>query len=571
MTSHKIIKKSQEHTHDSYPKRGEILHVNLPHLKQSMRTLEPPRTSDISVMNIGYSLYEGLMRPREDGSVELGQAESLEIDAAKRIYRFHLKKNGWSDGTPVTAQHFENTWKQIILGKIDCPNVFLFEYIKNVKAVREGRADIDEVGIRSLRDDILEIELEKPISFFLELLGSNFCLPLHPVSIEGFLPDPNSTSYPLISNGPFKLTHWIPNVELIFEKNNFFHRADDVRLRKIHFNYINSEIATIDRFLDHSMDLLGRPFPCLIKHKAMRYLFQKGHFQLNPLASTTCVVLNFNRFPLNHPKLRQALYHSIDRTSLVNRLAMFDGGAATNLLPPVFSPENANPKTSTKNEMLDARRMFKQVLEEIGLQPKDLKEHLSILYPHNEFYFNLAMDLKEAWEFLFDMEIRTEQLVLSDIKRKLVERQFSIALITWYPDFYHPIALLNRFRNPDNSKNYSGWYNQRFSELIEEAENAATREESYRLCLEAEKILLHEVPIIPLLHGRYPVMTQAYVKNFSISPIGIINFDKIYLDENYKPEQNPLYGERDKIVDLLQECIKPPFEYPIPVTDLLMR
>jgi len=220
---------------------------------------------------------------------------------------------------------------------------------------------------------------------------------------------------------------------------------------------------------------------------------------------------------------------------------------------------------------LEARRLFRQVLNEEGLTPKEIQEHLTIQYPQNEFYFNLAMDLKEAWEFLFDIEIRTEQLVLSDHKHKLNMRDFSIALVTWYPDYFHPIALLNRFRDAKNLKNYSGWSDPLFQKLLKDAEDAPTKEESLALCQEAEKILMNDMPIIPLLHGKYPVMTQSYVKNFSISPQGFINFEKIYLDENYEPEQNPLYSEKEKIIDLLQECIKPPFEYPIPVTDLLMR
>src|SRR5580658_2022740 len=94
--------------HYHYPKRGEILHINLPHIKQNTRTLEPQRGTDYSALTIAYALYEGLMRFREDGSVELGQTESVEIDRTGRFYRFRLKKNGWSDGTPVTAQNFEN-------------------------------------------------------------------------------------------------------------------------------------------------------------------------------------------------------------------------------------------------------------------------------------------------------------------------------------------------------------------------------------------------------------------------------------------------------------------------------
>lgn len=563
---------SQEHKdtqNTSYSKRGEILHINLPHTKLSVSTLEPPRTTDYSIFNIGYSLYEGLMRFKEDGEVELGQAECVEIGETKKIYRFKLKKNGWSDGTPVTAFHFENTWKQILLGKIDCPNVFLFDVIKNAKPARELTADIASVGIRSICDDILEIELEKPLGYFLDLLACNIFLPLHPVSIEGFLPDPNSTSYPLISNGPFKLTHWIPNVELIFEKNEFFHRAAGVRLRKIHFNYINSEISAIDRFLEHSMDVLGRPFPCLIKHKAMRYLFQQGRFLHYPLTCTTNAILNLHCFPLNNLKLRQALYNSVDRSSLVRRLLMFEDGIAHHLLPPFFFPKRPHAKSSSKHDLLNARRLFKEVLEEEKMSSASLEEHLTIQYPQTEFYFNLAMDLKEAWEFLFDIKIRTEQLNLFDLRRRLSQKKFSIALLTWYPDYSHPIAMLNRFRNVNDPKNYPGWSHPRFSQLLEEAEST-DRENSFRLCVEAEKILLEELPVIPLLHGKYPTMTQAYVKNFSMSPQGIINFDKIYLDENYEAEQNPLYEEKEKIISLLQECIKPPFEYPIPVTNLLM-
>ncbi len=565
-------KRNLDASNPSYPKRGEILHINLPQLKQSTGTLEPPRTTDSSIINIAYCLYEGLMRPTEDGSAIQGQAKTIEIDATKRIYRFHLKTNHWCDGTLVQAQHFENTWKQILTGKIDCPNIYLFDYFKNAKAIREKRLPIDEVGIRSLADDLLEVELESPFNAFLDLLATYLFVPLHPMSIEGFLPDPNSTSYPLISNGPFKLTHWIPNVELIFEKNEHFHRVDEISLKRIHFNYIGSEISAIDRFINHSMDILGRPFPpSLVKHKAMRYLFQEGHFQTQMLASTTCAILNLNRSPLNHPKLRRALSLAIDRTALARRLMMNEDCAATHLLPPVFNPETTHSQLSNKRELLEARRIFKEVIQEENIKPEDLFENLIIQYPHSELYFNLAMDLKEAWECIFDIKIRTQQFTLYELRTKLAQRTFSIVLLTWYPDYFHPLALLNRLRSSSNSKNYTGWSDPHFSRLLEKAENASTKEEGFQLCIEAEKILLDAMPVIPLMHGRYAAMIQTYIKNFHISPQGIINFDKVYLDENYEIEQNPLYSKRDKIVSLLQECIKPPFEYPIPVTDLLVR
>ena len=61
------------------------------------------------------SLFRGLYKYAEDGSLVPAMAESCEVSEDGCTYTFTLREGlKWSDGTPLTAYDFEYSWKRVL-------------------------------------------------------------------------------------------------------------------------------------------------------------------------------------------------------------------------------------------------------------------------------------------------------------------------------------------------------------------------------------------------------------------------------------------------------------------------
>ena len=78
---------------------------------------------------------------------------------------------------------------------------------------------VDQLGIRAVDAKTLEITLERPTPFFLELLSHQTGLPVHPATVEaegGNFVRPGT----MVSNGAFKLTEQVANDHITVARND---------------------------------------------------------------------------------------------------------------------------------------------------------------------------------------------------------------------------------------------------------------------------------------------------------------------------------------------------------------
>ena len=535
-----------------------VTNISRPDYRSVPERIEPQRTTDGSAQTISCALYDTLTRYLASGELILSQAESYEIKNGGKTYIFALRKNCWSDGSLVTAHDFERTWKYLLTPGIECPCSYYFFFLKNAKKAKHGKIPVDQIGVRALSDHLLRIDLEKSISFLLDLLTFYVFAPLHSSSIAGFFPEPHSTYYPLISNGPFKLCHWSPNVELVMDKNPHYYRAKEIYFERIRLNYLVNDLRVIDHFLQRDIDLVVKRFKILFKHKAIKLLVNTNDMNSIHLSDTCCCVFNCIDPVFRNKDLRRALSMGIDRPKLLQRLTMMGEEAADYLLPPMYRLHSSH-KEFSKLELLQARQLFQDAIKAANLSPKKLAKSFTLLFPHSEFYFNLAEDIKECWEFIFDIKVRTEPMTLEDMTKKMALRNYSMAILSWNAYYHHPLSILERFRSKNNPKNYCHWNTREFVQLLQKATYASTKEESWNYCQRADEIIKEEAPLAPIFYARFGSLVQSYVKNFVTSPIGDIHFDAISFDEEMLRKrpfpEHPLAGD---LVEMLRESIPKP-------------
>jgi len=93
------------------------------------------------------------------------------------------------------------------------------------------------------------------------------------------------------------------------------------------------------------------------------------------------------------------------------------------------------------------------------------------------------------------------------------------------------VNFLEQLEFKHGPNNFSGWENTKYRTFLQQYRKTMDRERRQELVELAEGILLEEMPIAPICYYHFAYVQQPYVKNLSISPVGVMQFDRVRLLE----------------------------------------
>ena len=170
-------------------------------------------------------------------------------------------------------------------------------------------------------------------------------------------------------------------------------------------------------------------------------------------------------------------------------------------------------------------------MAEAGYSESNPFPKLEILFNTNEDHRKIALAIQQMWQENLGIQV---ELVNQDWKVYLSREMvgdFQVSRAGWIGDYEDPNTFLDIMRT-GRGNNRTGWSNQEFDELVGKANATTDQEERYRLLGEAEKILIDELPIIPV---------YTYVRSYQLSP-DVKGYYPNYLDHHHP---KTLYLERD--------------------------
>ena len=473
-------------------------------------------------------LFEGLTRIDANGKTSLAQAESVAISEDRTKYVFTLRPTLWSDGTPVTAWDFENSWKDILSPSFPSFNAHLFYPIKNAELAKTGKASLEEVGIKAQDAKTLVVELHHPAPYFLELVA--FCA-FFPVPRDA---DKHFSEWALhggpsfVCNGPFCLNRWKHDQEIQLKKNGQYREVNKVRLDTIRVSMVKNETSTLHLYANDQLDMIDislSPLPL----ETIANLKKSGELFIRPVAGIALCVFNTEKFPFHNMHMRKAFSLAIDRIALVNHVTQMEEQAAFGLVPPLLTGRQRSfiPKSAID----EAKACFKQALCELGLAKEDLK-NIEYSYCPSPLNHKIAQTLQQKWKEVLGIEIQLRPSAQKNLLSHLSKRDFTFAQSSWYAQYHDPMNILERFITTSSAKNYTGWGNQKFSALLE-ASSFAEGEKRLDLLEEAEQIVMDEMPVAPLYHCSSGHLLKPHLKNTSLCKMGDINFRELYIDKEH--------------------------------------
>jgi oligopeptide transport system substrate-binding protein len=182
------------------------------------KTLDPHHVSGVWENYIVGDAFLGLLTDAADASPVPGAAESWQISDDGKTYTFKLRDHRWSDGQPVTADDFVFAFRRILDPKEAAEYAQILYPIKNAQALNSGQMQgMENLGVRAVDPRTLEVQLENPTGYFLELTTHYTAYPVPKHTVEQYGADWVKPEH-IVSNGPYHIVEWTPHSRIVAEK-----------------------------------------------------------------------------------------------------------------------------------------------------------------------------------------------------------------------------------------------------------------------------------------------------------------------------------------------------------------
>lgn len=486
--------------------------------ESDIQTLDPRLARDLTTIRALSSVYEGLFRSNEHGGYDLAAAEQFEISPDKKTYTFTIRPAVWSDGSPVTAQDFEQTWKSTLSPHFPAPNAYQLYSVKGAKEAKEGKGSIEQVGITAPDQRTLIVELNDPVPYFIELLTLPFFYPVHEKvrSHEGQL---QSESRNFAFNGPFALDHWAQHNEFVLKKNPYYWDKDSVQLQKISFIELDNT-TMLNMFRQKQLDWAGSAMST-IPTDALPSLKESGLLEVAPAPGVYMVRVNVESVPFNNKKMRRAFAYALNRKDLIDHVLMGNQIPAMGFVPSqlfVNTPYYKEKSFFKDDNVKKARKLFKQALAELNMSKEDLPV-IELCYTSNERYNKIAQVVQQQWKNAFGIEVQLHACESKSYLEKIRNHSYQIGLGSWFGDFMDPITFLDVYKYKDNGTNNTQWENPKYIALLDNSFQASDEQARAQMLYNAEKILMVDMPIIPLFYSTYNYLRAPELKNVYFSDL----------------------------------------------------
>ncbi|MCX6990956.1 MAG: peptide ABC transporter substrate-binding protein [Chlamydiae bacterium] len=486
-------------------------------------SLDPRKPSDTTSSTVIRMCFDGLMRRDEEGRQAFGVAKSVSISEDGLTYTFTLRESVWSDGTPVSAKDFEDTWKTILSPNF--PSEFANELyiLKNGKGAKENTASMDKVGVKALSDYVLQVDLEYPIPYFLDMLMTHsfFPVPSHVAS------DPKwaqSGGDHYVCNGPYHMQEWKHYNSIVLLKNPVYWDSQVVQLEKIELYMIEDEMTELSMYDNGDLEWIGSPLSSI----PVDALSKEKDYHHYEVAGTYFYIFNTEAFPFTNKHIRRAFALSIHRQEIIENIIQGGQGVATGIVPPTMWKERNSYFTDA--DITLAKKEFEIGLNELGITADQLPP-IKLSYNTNSGHHKIAQAIKEQWSMALGIRVDLENMEWKVFLDSVSNHKFQIARMGGIASYNDPISILKDYQYANSRMNQCQWSNKKFATLIDLSDHTQNPEKRMQILSKAEAILMDEMPIAPIYFYTGSYMKKPYVKSVSISDLSEIDFKYTYLEK----------------------------------------
>ncbi len=532
------------------------------------------------------ALFDPLVRIDDQGEVLPAAARSWEVDEDSQRFTFHLRDATFHDGSPVTAADFKRTFDHIADATAQPPS-FLAYLLEDVVGIEESQAEGGGLaGVVVEDEDTLTIELREPRPRFLSTLADPSLVPLPPDAAE----DPDVYAQQPIGNGPFAMAGprepgaflrlvraeehhdpaWLD--EVLFTLYDVS-TDDDAQWQDLLDGQLHLAQLTPQR-REEAIELFGRSSDGYtgpgVLHGVRSPIYLYG--------------FDTTRAPFDDPRLRRAISLSIDRTALAEEIAEGARVPATALVPPGIPGAQPGVCTACRHDPDAARELLDEVVADLvgdagddgeatasgdagsggdgdGDAPSDGDRDMGegadeeapapdddaeVVLPtasevigvvtlsynrgtlHGAIAERMAADIAET----LDLEVEFQGQELGAFLRGVRSGELPVFRHGW--DVAEPSAVAYLYPLFHSSQvgldNLTRFDDEDVDELLDRARAEDDPAERRRASRRAERLILEQVPAVPVLWYRNDAVIRPEVRDLTYTTLGRLSLADAWLD-----------------------------------------
>ena len=497
------------------------------------QTLDPHLAEGLPSAHVLRDLFEGLTSESPEGRIIPGAAIRWNISRDGKTYTFYLRRDAhWSNGDPVTSEDFVYSLRRSADPATASKYAAVLLPIENAAEVLNGDLPPSALGVSAMDEFTLQIRMKGPTPYFLALLNHPSTYPVHRGSLETH---GSAFSRPgnLVSNGAYTLADWVIRSRIELVKNPNYWDAGNVTIDKVVYYPFEDQSTALKRFragkLDWTSEVPNNQFKWLQQH-------YPDELVISPWLGSYFFGFNLEREPfVANPELRLALVLALDRDLLTQKVTQFGELPSYTLVPPgimdYISPVPDWAEWTQAEREAEARRLY----AEAGYS----EEHplkFEIRYTAGENNKKMALAAASLWKQVLGVQAtllnEENRVFLQNRDQKILTQVFQSG---WISDYADPYSFLNLFRS-GGGRNYYGYNNSLYDALLDEI--AAERIPSRRrlLMYETERLLLTDVPFVPL---------YTYVTKRMVNPL-LKGWQSNVMDHHYSKDMYFLKAVTDE-------------------------
>lgn len=481
--------------------------------------LDPQVVTGVLESRIVSALFEGLVEPNPRTlEPEPAVAERWTLSDDGRTWTFHLRASArWSNGDPVTAEDFAFSYRRILSPGLASEYAWMLFAVRGARDFNAGKtADFSSVGIRAIDARTLQVELDHPTPYFLQLLCHHSWLPVHPPTILAHGPiDAKHGRWTqpgkLVGNGAFTLESWEVARRITVRRNPLYWDAANVALSGVQFRAI-SDLYTEERaFRGGELHITGAVPP----YKVHRLLAAKSPaLRVDPYLSVSYIRVNTQvrdnpavAKALADVRVRRALGMVLDRQLMAEKVLRAGESPALGMTPPGTAGYVSRHAWSQDRD--EARRL----LAAAGYPGGKGFPALEYLTNTSEGSILAAQAYQEMWRRELGIEVVIRNQEWKIYLQSLNKGDYQIARSAWTGDYNDPNTFLEMFTT-GNEMNQTGWSDPEYDRLIALAAAESDRDRRFEHFQAAEARLIAGAPVLPVVFNRSKFLIRPEVEGW---------------------------------------------------------
>lgn len=494
-------------------------------IMSALNALDPQLNEDVDTGNAINNLFEGLYNEDAKGDLVPALAESYTLSDDRTVYTFKLRKALWSNGDPITASDFVFGWRRAVDPATASPYAYYpgLAGIANADDIVAGKKKPEELGVKAIDDQTLEVTLSSPRPYFLKTTVVTTLFPVPQKVVEKFGKDwvkPEN----IVSNGAYVLKQNSPGELVVLTRNkNYWDDAKTV-INELRFVTINEEAQEVARYAAGEVDVAGIPTGQLEKFQAE----YPNDVHVSPKLCTYYFDLNVTASgnkALQDQRVREALYLALDRDTLINKVLKGAQIPAYFFTPEATSGFKAPDLPVRKMTQAERDAKAKELLAAAGYGP-DNPLKFEYIYNTSEGHKKIAVVVSQMYKEKLGAEMTIRDMEWATLLDTRHQKNYEVSRDGWCGDYNEASTFLS-LMDSKSTQNNTGYASKEVDDLLAAS---LVKDDPSADYAKIEEIIAHDLPIIPVYHYTSNALVKPNLKGWPFDNVE----GKWYAKDMYK-------------------------------------